>query len=211
MLQNNKLYKRNYEGVYLKCLGCEEAKEVVEHFHDKYGIGHGSTKATAHMILRSGYFWPSIFKDTFEHIHSCHIYQTSANRERNLVMPLQLVYKVCLFKKWGFDSIGLVNPPSSTRHAFILTDMDYCTQWTKAKTFKNCTTKVVTDFLEEHIVTKFRIPFVLVCDNGFSFALAFLTQWAFENQVIIKFSSNYYPQGNGVVESTNKNLIIVIR
>ena len=81
----------------------------------------------------------------------------------------------------------------------------------KAETFKNCTTKVVTDFLEEHIVTRFGMPFALVCDNWSIFASAFLTQWAFENKVIIKFSSNYYPQGNEVAKSTNKNLITIIR
>ena len=81
----------------------------------------------------------------------------------------------------------------------------------EAKTFRNCTAKVVTDFLEEHIITRFGMPFILVCDNGSTFASAFLTQWAFENKFIIKFSSNYYPQGNGVVESTNKNLITIIR
>ena len=39
---------------------------------------HGSVDA--HMILRSGYFWPTIFKDTFENVHTYHIFQTSANR-----------------------------------------------------------------------------------------------------------------------------------
>lgn len=88
MLHDNKLYKRNYEWIYLKCLGCEEAKEFVEHFHDKYGTGHGSVESTTHMILRLSYFWPSIFKDTFELVRSCHICQTSANRERHPTMPL---------------------------------------------------------------------------------------------------------------------------
>ena len=88
MLRDRKLYKRNYEGIYLKCLGCEEVKKVLEHFHDKYGTGHDSAKATAHMILRLGYFWPTIFKDAFEHVRSCHIFQTSASKERNSTMPL---------------------------------------------------------------------------------------------------------------------------
>lgn len=55
------------------------------------------------------------------------------------------------------------------------------------------------------------MPFFLVCDNRSAFVSIFLTQWTLDNQVIIKFSSNYYPQGNGVDESTNKKLIIVIR
>lgn len=73
MLHDRKLYKRNYEGIYLKCLGHKEVREVFEQFHDKYGKGHGSTEAIAHMILRSGYFWPTIFKDTFEHVCTYHI------------------------------------------------------------------------------------------------------------------------------------------
>ena len=54
MLHENKLYKRNYEGIYLKKLGWEEAKEVLEHSHDKYGTGYGSTEAKTHVILRLG-------------------------------------------------------------------------------------------------------------------------------------------------------------
>ena len=135
MLHNNKLYKRNYEGIYLKCLGHEEAKEVLEHFHDKYGTRHGSIEAMTHMILRSGYFWPTIFKDTFEHVHTCHICQTTANRERHPAMPLQPMFGVCPYAKWGLDFIGLVNPPSSMRHMFFLIAMYYRTCWTKVETF----------------------------------------------------------------------------
>lgn len=93
----------------------------------------------------------------------------------------------------------------------ILIAIDYCTHWTKAKTFKNCTAKVVMDFLEEYIVTRFGMSFFLVYNNRSSFVSIFLTQGALDNQVIIKLSSNYYPQGNGLVESTNKNLITVIK
>ena len=88
VLHDRKLYKRNYEGVYLKSLGREEAKEDLEQFHDKYYTGHNSIEVTVDMVLRSGYFWPKIFKDTFEHVRSCHIFQTSANRERHPTMPL---------------------------------------------------------------------------------------------------------------------------
>ena len=65
--------------------------------------------------------------------------------------------------------------------------------------------------MEEHIVTRFGMLFFLVCNNGSLFGLIFITQWRLDNQVIINLASNYYPQGNGMVESTNKNLIIVIK
>ena len=46
----------------------------------------------------------------------------------------------------------------------------------EVEAFKNCTTKVVIDFLEEHILVRFGIPFTLVCDNGPAFTSTFLTQ-----------------------------------
>lgn len=48
MLQDRKLYKKKYEEIYLKCLGCEEVREVLEQYHDKYRTGHGSVEATTH-------------------------------------------------------------------------------------------------------------------------------------------------------------------
>ena len=55
MLHDRKLYKRNYEGVYLKCLGREQEKEVLEFFYNKYGRRHCLGEANTHFILRLGY------------------------------------------------------------------------------------------------------------------------------------------------------------
>ena len=86
------------------------------------------------------------------------------------------MFEVCPFAKWGLDFIGPINPPSSTSHTFFLIATDYYTCWKKFGTFRNCMTKVVTYFLEEHIVTRFGMPFFLVCDNGSAFTSIFLTQ-----------------------------------
>ena len=127
MIHDKKSYKSNYEGIYLKFLGCEEAKEALEYFHEKNGIGNNLGEAIAHMILRLGYFWPTIFKDTFEHVHTCHICQTSANKERHPTMQLKPMFEVCPFARWGLDFIGPVNPSLSMRHIFILIATDYST------------------------------------------------------------------------------------
>lgn len=130
--------------------------------------------------------------------------------ERNPTMPLQLVFQVRPISKWGLGFIGPINSPSSIGYIFLIAT-DYCTWWTEGETFRNCTTKVITNFLEEHIVTRFGMQFFLVCDNGSYFASIFLTRWKLETQVIIKFSSNYYPKGNGVVDYINKSLVTVIK
>ncbi|GLJ23909.1 hypothetical protein SUGI_0454290 [Cryptomeria japonica] len=184
---------------------------MIEEFHGKYGTSHGSADATVHQILKVGYYWPSIFKDTHEHVRHCHMCQTATSRERNPAMPLQPVFEVRPFTEWALDFIGVINPNSSIGHKFILMATDYCTQWTEAIACRNATIEVVLKFIEEHIVTRFGMSFALVCDNGPAFTFAQLMQWSYEYKVILKFSSNYYPQGNGVAESTNKNILDVIK
>jgi hypothetical protein len=52
---------------------------------------------------------------------------------------------------------------------------------------------------------------VIVLDNVAYFSSTLLTEFALEKGIILRYSTNYYPQGNGVVESTNKNLICILK
>lgn len=169
MLQGSILHRRNHEGIYLRCVGNDEAKRIMEHFHSKFGIGHGGSQATTYHILRAGYYWPFIFKDAYEHVKTYHTCQVTTTREKNLVVPLQLITEVKPFVMWGLDFIGMINPPSSAQHRYILTETDYCTRCSEAQALKNCTTNAVIKFLEEHIITRFNCPKALVCDNGSAF------------------------------------------
>jgi len=105
----------------------------------------------------------------------------------------------------------MINPHSSEGHKFLLTVIDYCTRWVKAVATKNSTSAVVISFLEDNILTRFGTPISLVCDNGPAFQSIEFTEWAYDNYISLKFSSNYYPQGNGLAESTNKNIIDAIK
>jgi hypothetical protein len=66
-------------------------------------------------------------------------------------------------------------------------------------------------FLEQYIITRFGVPSVLVFENTAYFSSTLLTEFALETRIILKYSSNFYPQGNGVFESTNKNLIRILK
>ncbi len=69
----------------------------------------------------------------------------------------------------------------------------------------------MNSFLETNIVTRFGVPESLVFDNASYLFSNELTVYALEKGIKIKFSVNYYPQGNGLAESTNKNLIKIIK
>jgi transposase InsO family protein len=70
---------------------------------------------------------------------------------------------------------------------------------------------VVIQFIEQQLITRFSVPFVLVFDNATYFSSTLLTEFALDKGIIIRYSANYYPQGNGVAESTNKNLVRILK
>ena len=67
------LFKKNYDGVLLRCLEKEDAKKVMIDLHDGPAGGHFSRDTTAHKILRAGYYWPTLFKDAHAHVRKCNI------------------------------------------------------------------------------------------------------------------------------------------
>ena len=66
-------------------------------------------------------------------------------------------------------------------------------------------------FLQRNIVTRFGVPNCLVFYNAKYFSSLKIVEFALKYNITLKYSTNYYPQGNGVVESTNKNLLWIIK
>jgi hypothetical protein len=71
--------------------------------------------------------------------------------------------------------------------------------------------KQVISFLDSFIITRFGILESLVFDNAKYFHSLKLIEYDLDKNIKIKYSSNYYPQGNGTTESTNKNLIKILK
>ena len=61
------------------------------------------------------------------------------------------------------------------------------------------------------MLTRFGVPDSLVFDNASYFNSFDLTQYALEKGIKVKYSANYYPQGNGLAESSNNNLINILK
>jgi hypothetical protein len=68
----------------------------------------------------------------------------------------------------------------------------------------------VISVLTENIITRFEVPDSIVCDNTKYLSSAKLTEFALQYGIKFKFAANYYPQGNGLAESMNKNMINII-
>eukprot|EP00253_Pinus_taeda_P017139 PITA_17139 len=67
------------------------------------------------------------------------------------------------------------------------------------------------DFIDNNIITRFSVPAKITTDNARAFSSLEFSSFCFKYGIILSHSSNYYPQGNGLAESSNKNLITIIK
>ena len=97
------------------------------------------------------------------------------------------------------------------QHKYIITATDYFTRWVEATPLRVVNTNQVILFLESFIITRFGVSDSLVFDNASYFSLVELTQFALEKGIRVIYSANYHPHGNGLAESTNKNLLKILK
>jgi hypothetical protein len=174
-LINLVLFRVNYDGVLLRCLEREDADKVLKELHDGPAGGHFAGNTTAHKILRAGYYWPTLFKDAHTYARNCKTCQISMGRDKRVAVPLQLIAVSRPFKQWGLDIIGEITPMSSKQHRYILTATDYFTKWAEAIPLTHVNEKVVIQFIEQQLITRFVVPSVLVFDNENNFYSTLLT------------------------------------
>ena len=124
---------------------------------------------------------------------------------------LHTIIKPWLFRGWGLDFIGQINPHSSKGHRFVLVTTDYFTKWTEIVPLKNMTHREVIEFITEHIIHRFGIPQTLTTDHGSSFISMEVRDFAESYKIKILNSSPFYAQANGQAESSNKILIKLIK
>eukprot|EP00253_Pinus_taeda_P005102 PITA_05102 len=166
---------------------------------------------TAHKIINVGYYWPTLFKDAHDYVRKCKICQTTSGRQRKLAFPLQLVNIEQPFEQWGLDIIGEIVPHSSNQHRYIITATDYFTKWVEAIQLKVANSDAIIEFIDQFIITKFGVPNALIFYNASYFSGSSIFEFSLKRSFKLKYSANYYPQGNSLAESTNKNLFKIIK
>ena len=83
------LYRRGADMIIRRCVPEIEQGGIMEKCHASPYGGHFARDKTTHKILRSGFYWPILFKDYFEWVKHCDACQKMGNISRRNEMPLQ--------------------------------------------------------------------------------------------------------------------------
>jgi transposase InsO family protein len=113
--------------------------------------------------------------------------------------------------QWGLDFIGEINLPSSAQHKWILTTTYYFTKWIEVVPTKKATDAVIIQFLETNILSRFGCPVKIITDNVATFKSKKMENFCQDYNITLGNSTTYYPQGNGLEESSNKILTRIIK
>lgn len=124
---------------------------------------------------------------------------------------MHVIVKPWPFRSWAMDVIGMIYPPSSRGHRYILVATDYFTKWVEAVPLKEVDQAAIIKFLNEHIIHRFGIPESIVSDQAQYFVGKDVTEFAQEMGIVLTHSSPYFAQGNGQAEATNKMLKTIIQ
>ncbi|CAM8921267.1 unnamed protein product [Rhodiola kirilowii] len=198
------LYKLCSDGVYRTCVPKEDFKEIIACCHSSSYGGHGSASKTTSKILQSGFYWPSMFKDTYEFVKACNECQRMGNIARREEMPQKGILEVEIFDVWGVDFMGPL--PSSQGNSFILVAVDYVSKWVEAIASPSCDAKVVIRMFKKIIFPRFGMPKAVISDNGSHFKEKRFESMLKKFGIFHRCSTPYHPQANGQVEVSNREI-----
>ena len=84
-------------------------------------------------------------------------------------------------------------------------------KWPEAVALKKADAEELIKFLKDNILSRFGVQDKFITYNGLFFIRSKFTEFCGECGIIMGQSSNYYPQGNVLDESTNKTPIHILK
>ena len=190
------LYKSGFSRPYLRCLSHNEAEYVMKEVHEGICGNHSGARSLVHKLIRAGYYWPTMLKDTQSYVKACDKCQRFSNLIRQPSEKLSPMTAPWSFAQWGLDIMGPF-PMALRQLKFLVVDIDYFTKWVEAEPLATITEKSIRTFVWKNIICKYGIPRVLVSDNGKQFDNSGFRNFCSELGIQNHYSSPAHPQANG--------------
>ncbi|XP_071699861.1 uncharacterized protein [Rutidosis leptorrhynchoides] len=147
------LYRKSFIEPYLRCVGPAQAKEIIQEMHEGACSIHFGYRTIVSRIKRMGYFWPHMYRDTYDLIVNCEACQIhtpiNISPRRNMI-PIHAAWPFC---KRGIDIVGPF--PRGIRNVkFLVVAIDYFIKWVEVKPLSTITGQKILTFVWEDIVCR---------------------------------------------------------
>ncbi|GJW58007.1 reverse transcriptase domain-containing protein [Tanacetum coccineum] len=163
-VSNGILYKKSFLGPWLRCVRPLQANYVLREIHEGSCNMHVGPRSVVAIVLRSGYYWPTMHsnaRNLIRECSSCQVYRPVPRNPQQKLTPITFLWP---FHKWGIDIAGPF-PEGFEKVKFLIVAMDYFTKWIEAKPVATITGAQVKKFVWDNIVCRFGLPGEIISDD----------------------------------------------
>jgi hypothetical protein len=156
------LFKYYPDQIFWRCIPDNEVS-VIKFCHFEAYRGHFSSRKTIAKILQSGFYWPTMFKDTHAFCKICENCQKLGSISKYHMMPLNPILVIEIFDCWGIDFMGPF--PPSFGFLYILVAVDYVSKWIEANSKSKQWSQNSDKVFERKYLSRFGIPRAMISDD----------------------------------------------
>ncbi|XP_070036856.1 uncharacterized protein [Nicotiana tomentosiformis] len=106
LTEDGTLFRRTFNGPLAICLGPGDTEYVLREVHEGTYVNHSGAESLVQKLIRVGYYWIDMEKDTKEFVRKCDECQKHAPM---IHQPGELLHSVLSpwpFMKWGMEIVG---------------------------------------------------------------------------------------------------------
>ena len=142
---NENLYRGGVCAPLLKCISCEEGRQLLKEIHAGMCSSHIATRSLVGKAFREGFYWPSAVADAHEVVRKCPNCQRHAPYSKFPLDEVQLLPPVGPLTRWGINFVGpLPTAPGNFKYAAVA--VEYFSKWVEAKALRDITAGALQKF-----------------------------------------------------------------
>ncbi|GJR84557.1 reverse transcriptase domain-containing protein [Tanacetum coccineum] len=196
------LFKICTDQMIRRCVHGQKAFDILTACHNGPTGGHHGANYTAKKVFDSGFYWPTIYRDTHDLVTWCDACQRQGKISQHDEMPQNTIQVCEIFDVWGINFMGPF--PSSRGNKYILVAIDYLSKWVEAKALPTNNARVVK--ILKSLFAQFGTPRAIISDRGTHFCNDQFAKVMLKYGVTHRLSTAYHPQMSGQVEVSNRGL-----
>ncbi|XP_069138852.1 uncharacterized protein [Argopecten irradians] len=178
---------------------------VMKLAHDTIMSGHLGAKRTLDRIMME-FYWPGVNADVTRFCRSCDVCQRTFPKGRVAKVPLGRMPLIDTpFKRVAIDLVSPLQPATARGNRFILTVVDYATQYPESVALPGIETERVAEALVD-IYSRVGIPREVLTDQGSQFTSDLIKEVSRLLSIRRLTTTPYHPMCNGLVERFNGTL-----